>query len=109
MSIGQRLKELREAAGYNKKELADKLEMPYTTYNNYETDMRDVGSETLKKLSKFYNVSIDYILENQTDLDFLSKDVELRTIAAHHDGEDWTEEELDEVERFKEWVRSKRR
>lgn len=31
------------------------------------------------------------------------------TIAAHHDGEDWTEEELEEIERFKEFVRSKRK
>lgn len=34
---------------------------------------------------------------------------EFKTVAAHHDGEDWTEEELDEIERFKEFVRSKRK
>lgn len=33
---------------------------------------------------------------------------ETETIAAHHDGEDWTEEELEEIERFKEFVRMKR-
>ncbi|PYI57056.1 hypothetical protein DLM86_00995 [Paenibacillus flagellatus] len=33
---------------------------------------------------------------------------EPETIAAHHDGEDWTEEELEEIERFKEFVRSRR-
>lgn len=32
----------------------------------------------------------------------------VQTIAAHHDGEDWTEEELEEIERFKEFVRMKR-
>lgn len=31
------------------------------------------------------------------------------TIAAHHDGDDWTEEELEEIERFKEFIRSKRK
>lgn len=30
------------------------------------------------------------------------------TLAAHHDGEDWTEEELEELERFKEFVRMRR-
>lgn len=34
---------------------------------------------------------------------------EIHTIAAHHDDEDWTEEELKEIERFKEFVRSKRK
>lgn len=31
------------------------------------------------------------------------------TIAAHHDGEDWTEEELEEIKRFKEFVKAKRK
>lgn len=34
---------------------------------------------------------------------------DIETIAAHHDGEDWTEEELAEIEQFKEFVRSKRK
>lgn len=34
---------------------------------------------------------------------------EVETIAAHHEGEDWTDEELEEIERFKEFVRSKRK
>ncbi len=34
---------------------------------------------------------------------------EIQTLAAHHDGEDWTEEELAEIERFKEFVRMKRK
>ena len=37
----------------------------------------------------------------------LSEDI--NTIAAHHEGEDWTEEELDEIEEFKKFVRSKRK
>lgn len=36
-------------------------------------------------------------------------DNDIQTIAAHHDGGDWTEEELAEIERFKEFVRSKRK
>ncbi|MCI8630665.1 MAG: helix-turn-helix transcriptional regulator [Firmicutes bacterium] len=66
MSIGNKLKELREAAGYNKREVAEKLDMPYTTYNNYETGAREAGSETLKKIANLYGVSIDYIFENDT-------------------------------------------
>ncbi len=31
------------------------------------------------------------------------------TIAAHHDGEDWTKEELEEIEQFKEFVRMRRK
>jgi len=34
---------------------------------------------------------------------------EPETIAAHHDGEEWTEEELQEIEDFKEFVRMRKR
>lgn len=30
------------------------------------------------------------------------------TLAAHHDGEDWTEEELSDIEKFKEFLRTRR-
>lgn len=99
MSIGLRLKELREKSGYNKKEVAEKLGMPYTTYNNYETDAREPGSDTLRKISQLYSVSIDYLLENE----------EIHTIAAHHDSLEWTDEELNEIEEFKKYVLSKRK
>lgn len=98
MSIGERLKDLRTKAGYNKRQVAAMLSMPYTTYNNYETDAREPGSETLRKLSKLYSVSIDYLLENDID-----------TLAAHHDEEDWTDAELAEIEDFMNYVRSKRK
>lgn len=100
MSTGQILKDLRTKSGLNKQQVADRLGMPYTTYNNYETDARQVGSDTLKKLSKMYDVTIDYLLEN---------DHVPGTIAAHHDDEYWTVEELDEIERFKAYVKSKRK
>ncbi|MBD3917625.1 helix-turn-helix transcriptional regulator [Paenibacillus sp. PR3] len=34
---------------------------------------------------------------------------EVETIAAHHDGEEWTDEEREEIERFKAYIRSKRK
>ena len=44
------------------KEAAAKLEMPYTTYVNYEKGTREPNSETLIKLAKFFDTSIDYLL-----------------------------------------------
>ena len=39
--------------------------------------------------------------------DALSEHID--TLAAHHEGEDWTPEELNEIEEFKKFVRSKRK
>lgn len=41
--------------------------------------------------------------------DIIENDFDVQTIAAHHDGDEWTEEELAEIERFKAWVKSQRR
>ena len=45
-----------------KKEVADALGMPYNTYSNYESNLREPNSAVLIKIADFYNVSIDYLL-----------------------------------------------
>lgn len=60
-----RLLKLREKTGKSKKEVADALQMPYTTYLNYEADLREPSSEVLIKLADFYGVSIDYLLGHE--------------------------------------------
>ncbi len=45
------------------KQLAKKLNCSQQVYSNYELGQRDIPTDILIKLSKFYNVSIDYILE----------------------------------------------
>ncbi|MCC2248819.1 helix-turn-helix domain-containing protein [Virgibacillus sp. AGTR] len=62
-------------------------------------------SETLQKVADYFNVSVDYLL-GRTDKKTLVEDDE--TIAAHHDGEEWTEEELEEIEEFKRFVAMRR-
>lgn len=57
-----RMKELREERGITMKEAASTLDMPYTTYVNYEKGVREPNSETLIKVADFYNTSIDYLL-----------------------------------------------
>ena len=57
-----RIKELREARGLNMKEAARSLNMPYTTYVNYEKGLREPTSEVLIQIANFYDASIDYII-----------------------------------------------
>lgn len=65
-----RIKTLREKKGLNMKEAAVQLQLPYTTYRNYEQGLREPNSETLIQIANFYNTSIDYLLgrsDKQTD------------------------------------------
>ncbi len=44
------------------KEAARLLDMPYTTYVNYEKGLREPTSEVLIQLAEFYDTSVDYIV-----------------------------------------------
>ena len=61
-----KMRELREAKGISMREAATKLAMPYTTYVNYEKGFREPNSETLIAIAQFYDVTIDYLLGNDT-------------------------------------------
>lgn len=63
----ERLTRLRQNIGMNKKQLAQKLCLPYTTYNNYEMGLREPNSETLVKLATYFNVTTDYLLGKTND------------------------------------------
>jgi len=59
----RRIRDLREDKDLTQKQLAKELNCSQQVYSNYELGQRDIPTDILIKLSKFYNVSIDYILE----------------------------------------------
>ena len=63
-----RLKEIRENHQLTQLEIANYLHIKQNTYSQYENEQRQIPIEMLILLSKFYNVSVDYILE-LTDID----------------------------------------
>jgi len=105
--LSKRLRTLREEHGYLQKFVADKLDIKSNTLSGYENGTRSPDPSMLSRLADLYNVSIDYLL-GRSDHKNTAEDYEIQTIAAHHDGDEWTEEELDEIARFKEFVRMKR-
>lgn len=71
--IGERIKSLRESKGYNMRQMAAALNLPYTTYVNYEKGAREPNSEQLILISKYFGVSIDYLM-GRTDIPEFSVD-----------------------------------
>lgn len=100
--IGQRLKKLREEKNLTQAQVAKILGVSRTTYTQYETGKSEPDLATVSKLAEIYETSVDFLL-GKTDIP-----TPIEIIAAHHEGEEWTEEELEEIERFKEFVRMKR-
>lgn len=58
----QRIRDLREDRDLTQKQLAEQLNCSQQVYSNYELGQRDIPTDILIKLAKFYRVSVDYIL-----------------------------------------------
>lgn len=63
----KRIRDLREDKDWTQQQIADMLYVNRRTYAAYENGVNSMTPETLIKLAKIHNVSIDYLLE-QTDI-----------------------------------------
>lgn len=117
-SFTERLRELRTQNNYSQQDLADKMGVTKQTISQYERGVRKPDMDTLTALCDIFNVSSDYLmgksdvtvrLLNTDDLRRLnSSHQDQSNIAAHFDGDEFTQEEWEEIERFKMFVKSKR-
>ena len=57
-----RLKEIRKEKGLTQKEIAALLDMPRSTYNEYEHERRDLPTKVLMQLAAYYRTSCDDLL-----------------------------------------------
>ena len=57
-----RIKQLRESKGLNMKEASRILNMPYTTYVNYEKGLREPTSEVLIQLADYFETTVDFLV-----------------------------------------------
>jgi len=105
MSFLTKLDKLMKDKNINKHQLSKESGVPYTTIDGfYKKGTENIKLSTLKKLAAYFECTLDYLADD----DISEDEPTIYTIAAHHDGEDWTEEELAEIEQFKKYVLSKR-
>lgn len=60
-----RIKELRQAQGLTQEELGKKLNVQKSAISKYEKGMVIPNGDVLKRLSAIFNVSTDYLLNNE--------------------------------------------
>ncbi|KRT87086.1 MULTISPECIES: helix-turn-helix domain-containing protein [Bacillus] len=65
MSIGQKIKKLRDDKNWSQGQLALALKKHQTTVSLYELDKRKPGRDTLIKLSLMFKVPMEYFVDNE--------------------------------------------
>lgn len=62
MDVMEQLRGLREDRDLSQKDVADILNVSQSTYSDYEHEKLNIPIASLRKLSEYFNTSVDYIL-----------------------------------------------
>ena len=94
--LNDRIKERRLAQGMTLLEVANKLGVKEATMQRYESgEIKNVKQETVVKLAEIFDCTPSYLMG-------WDNTITIPTIAAHkEDNENWTKEELDKIEEYK--------
>lgn len=99
--FGQILTELRKQKRLTQEEMAKIIGVARTTYSSYEQGRRTPDVDVQNKIADYFGVTLDY-LHGRTD----DKEKSPTLVAAHLD-DDLTEEQLDEVKTFIDFIKQR--
>ena len=80
IKVGNNIKKIRKEKNISQKDMAKKLNMPSSTYSNYENNNREPNAATLRRIASILNVDLSDLLNiNNSDNDasekYLSDDI----------------------------------
>ncbi len=102
-SMGLKIKSLREEKKLSQSELATLVGYKdKTAIAKVEAGKVDLPQSKISAFAKALNTTTSYLFSDEAD-------DEPVTIAAHFDGDEYTEDELDEIMKFAEFVKAKRK
>ena len=102
MSFLAKLDKLMSDININKSQLSKESGIPYTTIDGfYKKGTDNIKLSTLKKLSSYFGCSLDYLAD-----DDIPEENTTHTIAAHFDGDEFTEEQIERIKAFAAFIKS---
>ncbi|WP_251393100.1 helix-turn-helix domain-containing protein [Mediterraneibacter agrestimuris] len=96
----ENLKEARIKSGLSQKEVSENIGVAKSTYSLYESGNREPNVNTIKKIADVLNVSADTLL---------GIDEDPTTLAAHFDGTEYTEEQLNRIKEFAKFIKQEKK
>lgn len=101
MGIGSKLSQLLDANGTNANELANKIGVsPQTIYSMIKRDSKKADIDVLLKIADSFGVNAEYFVDDEDAP---------HPIAAHFDGSEYTEEELEKIKEYAAFIKANRK
>nr|WP_296039224.1 helix-turn-helix transcriptional regulator [uncultured Enterocloster sp.] len=113
IELGTRIKKIRQSRGMTQLDLAKKIGTSQTAIALWESGNRSMSFEVIDRISIALSVSASYLLfgekDFKDDIPDESSSMSNLTVAAHFDGDEFTEEELEDIRKYAEFVKSRRK
>lgn len=97
--FNENLRAARERKNLSQKDVAEAIGVAKSTYSLYESGNREPNVETIKRIADLLKVSVD---------ELFGMDGEPQTLAAHFDGDEYTEDELEQIRQFAAFVKARK-
>lgn len=102
MGMGSKIDRLLKERNMTVMELARRVDVsPTTLYSMIQRDNKKVDIDVLFGIAKALGVDAEYFSDTIPE--------QPHTLAAHFDGNEFTEEEMDEIQKYAEFVKSRRK
>jgi len=105
MTLTEKIDYLMKEKNINRATLSKQSGIPYTTLDGlFKKGADNVKLSTLKKLATYFECTLDYLVDDNTEIPD-----DIPTIAAHFDGDEYTEDELLEIHQFAEFIKNRKK
>jgi transcriptional regulator with XRE-family HTH domain len=105
MGIKENIKKIREMYDLTQQDLADIAGVTNKAVSSWESGLAEPRMGAIEKIAARFGLKKSNIIEDG-GMDELIKPL---TLAAHFDGEDFTEEEMKEILRYAQYIKSQRK
>ncbi len=116
MNVHEKIKEIRSKKGLSTYQLAELTGISQSTISKLENEKRKVDIETLQKIADALEISIEEFFKEDTDniktlgdISKVAKENKIEILAAHFEGENFTQDDLEDIEEFIKFVVSRKK
>ena len=93
--------------GTTQTELAEYMEVSTATVSNWCKGVKTPRMSKIDKICNFFHIQRSDLMEEKTDTTDLGNN-QIRTLAAHFEGDEFTAEEMKEIKNFIEFVKNRK-
>lgn len=105
MGISENIKKLREKYNLTQDELAEIAGVSNKAVSTWETGVKEPRMGPIERMARHFGLKKSNLIEDG-GMDMIDIPI---TIAAHFEGEDYTEEEMKEILRYAQYIKSQRK